>query len=573
MTQPAMLVLDDEPAALDELRWTLDRRYGQEYVVVGEGSTTAGLERLARLAADDRPVAIVCVAAAMLDTGGSEFLAMAHRLNPSAKRVLIVPRGGPSAPSLRVPALLLQDQLIAQPVLRAMTLGVVDTYLASPHGGRDEGFHLAVSELLEEWARDSATDQPAVQIIGQQHSARAHELRDVLTRNGIPIDFSPVESDRARVLLDESGYTGSKLPVVITYTGRALADPTNDELGAAFGLATLPARMVDVAIVGAGPAGLSAAVYTSSEGLSTLLLEREAIGGQAGSSSLIRNYLGFPRGTSGRGLASRAFAQVWAFGADTVVSWPVTGLRPAETGYLLILADGREAHTRSVVIATGVSYRRLEAPGLDPLIGTGVYYGAAASEARAMAGRRVFIAGGANSAGQAAVNLARHARQVTLLVRGDSVAATMSQYLIDEINGTANIDIRHNTEVAGAEGDTQLEALVLLDNTTGITESVHASALFVLVGAEPRTDWLPATIQRDGHGFLLTGSDLRPADPPGGWPLRRPPLPLETSLPGVFAAGDVRRGSIKRVASAVGEGSIAATEVTQYLQEPPSPRG
>jgi thioredoxin reductase (NADPH) len=407
MTKPAMLVLDDEPAALDELQGTLDRRYGQEYLVVCEGSATSGLDRLARLAADDRPVAIVCVPAAMLDTGGAEFLAMAHQINPAAKRVLIVPRGGPLAPSLRVPALLLQDQSVAQPVLRAMTLGVVDTYLASPHGGRDEGFHLAISELLEEWARDSAADQPAVQIIGQQHSARAHELRDVLTRNGIPIEFSPVESDRARVLLEETGHTSSKLPVVITYTGRALADPTNDELGAAFGLATLPARIVDVAIVGAGPAGLSTAVYTSSEGLSTLLLEREAIGGQAGSSSLIRNYLGFPRGTSGRGLASRAFAQVWAFGADTVVSRPVTGLRPAKTGYLLMLADGTEAHGRSVVIATGVSYRRLDAPGLDPLIGAGVYYGAAASEGRAMAGRQVFIAGGANSAGQAAVNLGR----------------------------------------------------------------------------------------------------------------------------------------------------------------------
>jgi thioredoxin reductase (NADPH) len=307
-----------------------------------------------------------------------------------------------------------------------------------------------------------------------------------------------------------------------------------------------------VAIVGAGPAGLSAAVYTASEGLATLLFEQEAIGGQAGSSSLIRNYLGFPRGTSGRGLATRAFAQVWSFGADTVITWPVTGLRPTDSGYMLSFADDSEVGSRSVVIATGVSYRRLDAPGLAPLTGTGVYYGAAGSEARAMAGRRVFIAGGANSAGRAAVNLARHARHVTLVVRRDSLAATMSQYLIDEINGTANIDIRANTEVAGADGDEQLAALLLRDNRTGNTA---------------HTDWLPAGIQRDKHGFLLTGSDLRRDSPLDGWPLQRPPLPLETSMPGVFAAGDVRQRSVKRVGSAVGEGSIAATQVSQYLQE------
>ncbi|HMG31868.1 MAG TPA: FAD-dependent oxidoreductase [Jiangellaceae bacterium] len=571
MTEPALLVLDDEPDDLDQLQRTLGRRYGQEYLVICEASAAAALDRLAQLAADGRPVAIVCAAAAMIDSGGGEFLAMARRLHPAAKRVLTVPRGGSSAPTLRVPALLLQDPSVAQPVLRAMTLGVVDTYLPSPHGGRDEGFHLAISELLEEWARDSAEDQPAVHIIGEQHSARAHELRDLLTRNGIPFEFSPADSDRGRLLLEQSRHAGSALPVVITYTGHTLADPNADELGAAFGLATLPAGTVDVAIVGAGPAGLSAAVYTASEGLATLLIEREAIGGQAGSSSLIRNYLGFPRGISGRSLANRAFAQVWSFGAGTVVTGPVTGLRPAGSGYLLSLADASEVTCRSVVVATGVSYRRLDAPGLAPLIGAGVYYGAAASEARAMAGRRVFIAGGANSAGQAAVNLARHASQVTLLVRRDSVAATMSRYLIDEIDGTANIDIRHNTEVVGAEGDEQLEALVLQDNTTGVTESVSGSALFVLIGADPHTDWLPAGVQRDDHGFLLTGSDLRRVDPPDGWPLQRPPLPLETSLPGVFAAGDVRQRSVKRVASAVGEGSIAATQVTQYLQEPDQP--
>ena len=382
-----------------------------------------------------------------------------------------------------------------------------------------------------------------------------------------------MDSDRGRFPLEQSGYTDQALPVVMTYTGQALANPSNDELAAAFGLARPPRGTVDVAIVGAGPAGLSAAVYTSSRVLSTVLLEREAFGGQAGSSSRIRNYLGFPRGTSGRDLAGRAFAQVWSFGAATVVA-PVTGLRPSQVGhtrpgYALRLADDTEVKARSVVIASGVTYRRLDAPGLDSLIGAGVYYGAAASEARAMAGRRVFIAGGANSAGQAAVNLARHASQVTLLVRRDSVAATMSQYLIDEINGTANIDIRHNTEVARAEGEAQLESLALGDNRTRATETVPASALFVLVGAAPRTSWLPAAVQRDDRRFLLTGIDLRRDDSPEGWPLGRPPLPLETSLPGVFAAGDVRlQRSVKRVASAVGEGSIAATQLTQYLQQP-----
>ena len=496
---------------------------------------------------------------------------MAHQLYPDAKRVLIVPRGGPSAPSLRVPAVLLQDQAVAQPVLRAMALGSVDTYLPSPHGPRDEGFHVAVSELLEDWAREGAEDRPAVYIVGEQHSARAHELRDLLTRNGIPFEFHLAASERGRLLLERSGHAKSARPVVITYTGEALADPKTDELAAAFGLAALPAGPVDVAIVGAGPAGLSAAVYTTSEGVATLLLEREAIGGQAGSSSLIRNYLGFPRGTSGRSLANKAFAQVWSFGADTVVTWPVTGLHPVETGYLLRLANGSEVHSRSVVIATGVSYRRLEASGLSALIGAGVYYGAAGSEARAMAGRPVFIVGGANSAGQAAVNLARYAHQVTLLVRRESVAATMSQYLIDEINGTENIDIRHHTEVVGADGDERLEALILRNTTTGATEVVSASALFVMIGAEPHTNWLPASIQRDSRGFLLTGSDLRRDNLPDGWPLQRPPLPLETSLPGVFAAGDVRERSVKCVASAVGEGSIAATNVSQYLQDPDQP--
>jgi thioredoxin reductase (NADPH) len=363
VTAPVLLVVDGDQTELDVLRETL-RRYGNEYSVQCETSAAEASDRLAQLAANGRPVAIVCAPAAMINSTSGEFFAMARRLFPAVKRVLIVPRGGPSAPSLRVPAVLLEDQSAAQPVLRAMTLGVVDTFLPSPHGSRDEGFHLAVSELLEEWARDSAVDQPAVHIVGQQYSARAHELRDVLTRNGIPFEFVLAESERGRLLLEQSGHAASALPVVITYTGQVLADPPTDQLAAAFGLATLPAGTVDVAIVGAGPAGLSAAVYTASEGLATLVLEREAIGGQAGSSSLIRNYLGFPRGTSGRDLATRAFAQVWSFGADILVTRPVNGLWPVDAGYRLSLDDGSEVYSRSVVIASGVSYRRLDAPGL-----------------------------------------------------------------------------------------------------------------------------------------------------------------------------------------------------------------
>jgi thioredoxin reductase (NADPH) len=569
MNEPAMLVLDGASQDREELQVALARRYGQDYLVVGEASASMALDRLAQLAADGRSVAMVFAPSSMIGAGGDEFFAQVRTLYPGAKRVLIVPRGGPSAPSLRVPAMLLQDHSAALPVLRAVTLGTIDTYLPSPYGERDEGFHQGVSDLLEEWAHDSEADIPAVHIVGERQS-RSHELRDLLARNGIPFAFFPADSDRGKQLLEQVGHTGSALPVVITYTGRALVDPSNDTLGAAFGLASLPTTMVDVAIVGAGPAGLSAAVYTSSEGLATVMLEREAFGGQAGSSSLIRNYLGFPRGISGRGLATRAFAQVWSFGAATVVSRKVTGLRRGDHGYVLTLADGSTVDCRSVVIASGVSYRKLDAPGLEPLIGSGVYYGAAIAEARAMSGRHVFIAGGANSAGQAAVNLARHARQVTVVVRRASITETMSRYLVDEIAGTPNIDVRHNTEVLGGQGDSQLESLTLHDTRAGTTETVPASALFVLIGADPHTDWLPDDIQRDELGYVLTGSDLRSAGP-GAWTLPRPPMALETSLPGVFAAGDVRHRSVKRVASAVGEGSITATQVTQFLLDPHGP--
>jgi len=404
-----------------------------------------------------------------------------------------------------------------------------------------------------------------VRIIDRQQSRRAHDLRDALARGSIPYLFHAADSADGQSWLARVGEDGSTLPVLVTYTGQVLVDPPNERIAAIFGLADLPTGVVDVAIVGAGPAGLSAAVYAASEGLSTLLLEREAFGGQAGSSSLIRNYLGFPRGISGASLATRAFEQAWSFGATLSMAGPVTGLRPA-AGFTLHLDGGQVSHARSVLITTGVSYRKLDAPGLDTLLGAGVFYGATASESSAFAGEHVFVAGGANSAGQAAVNLARYAGQVTIVVRGGSLAARMSQYLIDEISATPNIDVRPSTQIAAAEGTGHLESLSLTDTTTGETETVAATALVILIGAVPHTDWLPPEVSRDEHGFILTGNDLPSSLNPD--PGVRPPMPLETSLPGVFAAGDVRHGSVKRVASAVGEGSIATTQITEYLQNP-----
>ena len=353
MTEPVLLVLDTDPDDREILRETLVRRYGQEYLILAEASISAAMNRLDVLARTRHAVAIVFAPTSVISIGGDGFFSRVRGIHPAAKRVLVVPRGGPSAPSLRVPAVLLRDPSVAVPVLQAMTLGVVDTYLPSPRGIRDEGFHQAISDLLEEWAHEHGSHQPAVQIVGEQRSARAHELRDLLARNGIPFEFHPRGLRSRSVLLDQAGYADGALTVVITDTGQALSDPSNDAISAAFGLAALPSVPIDVAIVGAGPAGLSAAVYTASEGVSVLLLEREAIGGQAGSSSMIRNYLGFPRGVSGRGLATRAFAQVWSFGASIVVSRPVTGLRPVDGGCRLSLEDGSEIQCRCVVIATG----------------------------------------------------------------------------------------------------------------------------------------------------------------------------------------------------------------------------
>ncbi len=569
MTRPVLMVVDDDPASLDALAEALRHRYEHDYLIISKAAPGAAVGRLRELRAAGHPVAMVMAAAATTVTpamSAAEFLAEARGIHPGAKRVIIVPRGGPGAPGLRVPVPLLQDRQAAAPVLRGIALGVIDTFLPAPAAGRDERFHRTVSEMLEEWTHVAPPVIPAVRIIAPEWSARAHELRDVLARDCNPYTFNAAESAEGQWWLRHAGQDGSAFPVLVMYTGEVLVDPPIDRIAAFFGVASLPAETVDVAIVGAGPAGLSAAVYTVNEDLSTLLLEREAFGGQAGSSSLIRNYLGFPRGVGGESLATRAFQQAWSFGVIPSMQ-QVTGLAPVADGFTLSMANGGQCRARSVLIATGVSYRRLDAPGLDSLLGAGVFYGATTSEASAFAGEQVFVAGGANSAGQAAIHWARYARQVTILVRGDSLADRMSRYLIDEISATANIDVRTSTQIAAAAGAGKLEALTLLNTKTDSTQTVPAAALVVLIGGVPHTDWLPPQVCRDNYGFVVTGSAHDYGGSGTGWTLLRPPFPLETTLPGVFAAGDVRHGSVNRLASAAGEGSLAATQLTQCLRE------
>jgi thioredoxin reductase (NADPH) len=439
--------------------------------------------------------------------------------------------------------------------------------VARPLTTLDERFHRVITEQLDEWARSNLPGSEPVRVVGEAWAARSHELREMLGRNGIPFGFYPADGREGQHLLEEAGAGGAALPAVVLFDGRVLADPSNAEVAEALGVQTRPGGgRYDVTVIGAGPAGLAAAVYAASEGLSTVVLEPEAIGGQAGTSSLIRNYLGFPTGVSGADLAVRAYTQAWNFGAEYVYGNPATELRPEGSELVVTVADESEVRSRAVVIATGMAYRRLGIPALDALTGAGVFYGAAATEARAMKDSEVYVVGGANSAGQAAVHLARYAAQVTVLIRGRSLADSMSEYLIREIESAPNIAVRRRVAVTGGTGQSRLESLTLTDLESGAAETVDAVALFVLIGAEPRTQWLPHAVRRDQSGFVLTGTDLLDGGRPDeAWPLRRLPMFLESSLPGVFAVGDVRHRSVKRVASAVGEGSIAIRLVHDHL--------
>jgi thioredoxin reductase (NADPH) len=550
---PSFLVVSDDDGVRTGLAADLDRRFGRDYAVSGVAALAAG-ERLRQIAAEGRAVALVIVDERVQDPPAAELFATGRSLHPTAKRVILVQRGNWSG---------------RHPVVAALALGQVDYHLYSPWLPLERILYPAVSDFLAAWETSREASVVPLRIVGPARSARAHEIRDKLSRAAVPFWFYDDDSDAGRRLLEETGRDGSVLPVIAIYTGVVLDNPDDAELVDALGMKTRPSTAsCDVLVVGGGPAGLAAAVYASSEGLETMVLEADIPGGQAGTSSLIRNYLGFQRGVSGEDLAGRAVEQAWLFGTDFVLTQSATGVRTDGDARVVRTSDGTEVAARAVVLAMGVTWRRLGVPGLEALLGRGVFYGAAGAEARAMAGQEVYVVGAGNSAGQAALHLARYARTVTVVVRGAALGATMSEYLVTALEASPNVRVLLRTEVVDGAGRNGLESLTLADRASGERREVPAAALFVLIGAEPRTAWLRGSVELDERGFLLTGRDLlRAGACPPGWPLRRPPMLLETSLPGVFAAGDVRHRSIKRVAAAAGEGATAIQLVHEYLAE------
>jgi thioredoxin reductase (NADPH) len=553
-SKPVIFAVDGGAESFLRIEYGLRRRYGGEYQVVCESSAMWGMKRLQEIKTTGDEVALILADQWMPDITGAEFLVEARRLFPAAKRALLVKWG---------------DRTTQEPVLRAMALGHIDYYVNKPEGPGDESFHKMVAEFLYDWAKVNRPVFKEMRVVGERWSARSHALRDILNRNGILHEFYLPDSREGKKLLAQAGKVSAELPVVVLHNGRVLENPSNTALADAYlgtDASSMEGREFDLMVVGAGPAGLAAAVYGASEGLETLILEAEAIGGQAGSSSLIRNYLGFPWGVSGAELARRATEQAWWFGATFHFMRHAIALRHDRNRLVVTLSDSAELSGRAVILATGASYRRLGIASLEELVGAGVFYGPAVSEAQAMKGQDVYVVGGANSAGQAATHLSKYASRVTLLVRGHSLSTSMSDYLTKEIGAAENIEVRFNSRVIDGGGEGRLERLVLENTASGVTDTVAATALFVLIGAEPRTEWLPKEIERDREGFIVTGSDLLLGGrPPEGWSLVRSPLLMETSMPGVFAVGDIRAGSVKRIASAVGEGAIAIQSVHEHL--------
>ncbi|HYB31321.1 MAG TPA: FAD-dependent oxidoreductase [Solirubrobacteraceae bacterium] len=539
-------MVDDEPTVLAAVTRDLRRGFGERYRIVRAGSGEEGLEALRELARRGEQVALLVADQRMPGLSGTDYLVRARGIVPTAKRVLLTAYADTEA------------------AIQAINEVSLDYYLLKPWDPPEEKLFPAVEDLLGAWEAGAALESGGVRVVGHRFSRATHDLRDFLARNQIPGRWLDVERDsEARTLLKVAGVTEERLPVALLEDGTVLERPTVLELGERLGIAGQPAlEHYDLVIVGGGPAGLAAAVYGASEGLKTIMVESEAPGGQAGQSSRIENYLGFPAGLSGSDLARRATDQARRLGAELLTLQDAAGLRVEGSGRIVELSGGGSLSASSVLVASGVSYRQLDVPGFAELNGQGIYYGAALTEARSCADQHVVVIGGANSAGQAAVYFSKYAHRVTMLVRADSLAKSMSHYLIEQIDGLENVDVRTRTEAVGAEGDGRLHAL-RIRHANGDESTEDVDACFVFIGALPRTDWLAGVVARDERGFILSGLDAKS----DRWPLERDPFPLETSVPGVLVAGDVRARSIKRVASAVGEGSMAVSLIHQYLAE------
>ncbi|MEA2201311.1 MAG: thioredoxin reductase [Solirubrobacteraceae bacterium] len=541
---PVLFVVDRDPSLLEAMLSDLSGRFGKDFKVAGETSREAALAALQEMAAAEEPLALLLV-----DDAATDFLALAHELHPRAKRVLLIDR----------------DYSSTSPAPQAMALGRTDYYLVRPWTD-DEIMYGAITEYLSSWETEQKPNFELFRIVAEDGDNRVLQLRDALTRFSMPFGNYSAESEAGRRLLDEAGLDAMRLPVVIRYDGQVTIDPSLPDLARAIGVNFKnDVDSCQVAIVGAGPAGLTAAVYAASEGLDTVMLDRALSGGQAGTSPMIRNYPGFPQGINGGVLMARTCEQAWLMGAHIVFAQEAIALERRGEDRVVRLLDGTELVARTVVIATGIDWRRLGVPRLEALVGSGVFYGAAVSESRAMQDQHVFIVGAGNSAGQAALHVAKFARTVTLLVRSDSLAKSMSSYLVRAIDSTPNVVVRHRTEVVDGSGDETLESLKLADRANDTLEEVSAAALFIMIGGEPHTRWLPDGLARDAQGYVITGRDL--LEQPGEhWDYDREPLTLETSVPGVFAAGDVRQGSMKRVAAAVGEGGAVVRLMHEHLR-------
>jgi thioredoxin reductase (NADPH) len=555
MAKPILLSVDDDSDVLRAIERDLRSNYGGVYRVIGSDSPEGALDLLKKLKVRNDSVALLLADQRMPHMDGVEFLKEATRLFPDAKRALLTAYADTTA------------------AISAINQANINYFFMKPWDPPAEHLYPQLDDMLDDWQASYRPTFEGIRVLGTRWSRRSYELRDFLARNHVPYQWIDVElsvnDPETKRLLEALGPEAANLPVVLFPDGTKLLEGVPNEVAQKVGLRTrAQTSFYDLAIVGGGPAGLAAAVYGASEGLHTVMIEREAPGGQAGMSSRIENYLGFPNGLSGGDLARRAVVQAQRFGVEILSPQEAVGVRTESPYRIIKLADGVEISCHALMIASGVQWRRLEAPGIDRLQGAGVYYGGGATEALSCKGEQVYIVGGANSAGQAAMNFAKFAERVVILVRGDSLASTMSQYLIDQIKEMPNIQLWAHASVSEVHGDTHLEEISVLCSDTNKIERVSASSIFIFIGALPRTEWLGGLVERDERGFLLTGPDLiRDGQHPKGWTLERDPFLLETNVPGIFAVGDVRHGSVKRVASGVGEGSVAVQFIHQYLSK------